>query len=381
MIRTRGIRLFFRGLLILLAVIISVLAVIAVSLHGEIKTILSLTDVQDGNLYTVNYSASYDLDSLLSSSVTSESALDSYFISSLSRGLVGSSFFGKTFNVYDFSCTSFAKKDVDGDMLFARNCDSDSAGAVVLTSSPENGYRSISVCSPKSVSLDASGVSDIANTANVLALIYAPIEGMNEKGLAICQNRVSNHPTWQENQKTDILSATIVRLVLDKCATVDEAVRFLSGYDVHDALSPDTTDHSTSYHYHVVDKGGTSAIIEFDYTNNYKLTVNYVKCANSTTSYQICSNHYAYPPLAYDGDDMSRTHERYQAISDMLEDSKLLGTHDCFDILKTARMEDVTCNDGVTRSTVWSTVYNLDKLTLSIGSDGDAKNVHTFSIE
>ena len=57
-----------------------------------------------------------------------------------------------------------------------------------------------------------------------LAAPYAPLDGMNEKGLAVGVLLIDTKPTNQNTKKVDITTTTAIRLMLDKAKNVDEAL-------------------------------------------------------------------------------------------------------------------------------------------------------------
>ena len=89
-----------------------------------------------------------------------------------------------------------------------------------------------------------------------LAAPYAPLDGINEKGLAVAVLRIADEPTDQDTGKTDITTTTAIRLMLDKAATVDEAVSLLEQYDMHSSAG-------SCYHFQLADAAGNSAVVEY----------------------------------------------------------------------------------------------------------------------
>lgn len=60
--------------------------------------------------------------------------------------------------------------------------------------------------------------------------------------------------TDQKTDKFDITSTTMLRLILDYAANVDEATKLVNKYDLHDSAN-------TSFYYMVADASGRSAIL------------------------------------------------------------------------------------------------------------------------
>ena len=111
-------------------------------------------------------------------------------------------------------------------------------------------------------------VEGLRHKITCLAAPYAPLDGINEKGLS-CGIFMSYQggeldengdeitvATDQQTDKPDITSTTMMRAMLDYCATVEEAVAFVQQYDMHDSAQ-------TSFHYMIADATGASAILEW----------------------------------------------------------------------------------------------------------------------
>ena len=63
--------------------------------------------------------------------------------------------------------------------------------------------------------------------------------------------------TPEGHGKIPITTTTAVRLLLDRAATVDEALDLLARYDMHHAIG-------SAFHFHIADASGTSAVVEWD---------------------------------------------------------------------------------------------------------------------
>ena len=92
-----------------------------------------------------------------------------------------------------------------------------------------------------------------------LAAVYAPVDGINEKGLCTSIMALPNQASQQDTPKPNVGTTIIMRLWLDRCATVQEALDLLETVDVcHDAAV------GSGYHYMVADANGDCAVVEFD---------------------------------------------------------------------------------------------------------------------
>lgn len=106
-------------------------------------------------------------------------------------------------------------------------------------------------------------VSGLIQQITCLAAPYAPLDGINEKGVSCGIFMSYQGPgdgavstDQQDVAKDNITSTTMLRMVLDYAATTDEAVELISGYNLHDSAN-------TSFHYMIADATGRSAILEW----------------------------------------------------------------------------------------------------------------------
>ncbi|ORX79638.1 hypothetical protein BCR32DRAFT_269356 [Anaeromyces robustus] len=131
---------------------------------------------------------------------------------------------------------------------------------LVLANYPDHGYSSIS-------SSDVNGVAQLFKTNNkneleqlvkLFAIIY-PVDGINEKGLSITLNSVLDGTLWKtfqnEPNKKTISHTTAVRLILDKAATVNEAIELLKSLNYDGSIQ--------NVHYQISDTTGKSVAIEY----------------------------------------------------------------------------------------------------------------------
>lgn len=239
------------SVLVLLIILTSVLAIVY---DDEIDDLSTVTKVADG-FYTMNCEYDYDLSALLEHGVSSEQELVDYILEQLCRGVISPSI-----DISSYACTTFNAYTVDGDALFARNFDYTNAPCMLVWTTPKDGYASVSM-----TNLEFCGYSDeylpegFFNKVMTLAAPYIPVDGMNEKGLCIGVLELENGPTNQNTDKVDLTTTTMIRLVLDRAASVDEAIELFRSYDMHDSVG-------YGYHYQISDASGNSVVLE--YVNN-----------------------------------------------------------------------------------------------------------------
>ena len=84
-----------------------------------------------------------------------------------------------------------------------------------------------------------------------------PLDGINEKGLCV-SDLVIDTPLLinQDKGKTDLTITTLIRLLLDKAASVDEALELINCFDIHSSAG-------MMHHLAISDRGGKSVVVEF----------------------------------------------------------------------------------------------------------------------
>ncbi len=165
-------------------------------------------------------------------------------------GTSGLSFFGNP-----FGCSTVAVESPEGEQIFGRNFDWNRCDALIVESEPDNGYASISTVNTDFI--QGIPFSSLPDETKALIALYAPLDGMNEKGLAVSVNMISDNSTISQNtDKPDITTTTAIRLLLNKASTVDEAVKLLVEYDFHASMN-------FMVHLAFADADGNSVAIEY----------------------------------------------------------------------------------------------------------------------
>lgn len=254
---------FFKRLgLTLLLLVIVIIAAAAVIWHSEIASIATVEKV-DGNdyLYTMQYKAKYDLDDVIASDLDSNPALLNYIVGRIGKGLPlkikSSQVAGDDGEMAVFNCTSFQAGNAEGDGFFyGRNYDYFKNPTLVTFSYPDKGYASIGISDMSHFGYKTDKLPDsFFSKLLCLASIYAPVDGINEKGLCTSIMALPKQPSQQNTGKHKVGTSVIMRLFLDRCATVDEALKLISQLDIcHDVTV------GSGYHYMVADANGDCAV-------------------------------------------------------------------------------------------------------------------------
>lgn len=352
-----------RKVVLRILAVVTVLVVLAgvgvFALFGhEIKTVNSIEKVDEYPLYTMNYDGDYGFDEFLQQGASSDKELIDFVVKRLMKGLP------ITINLPDLSCATFNATTPDGDALFSRNFDLSYSPAMLVRTKPDNGYESISM-----VNLGFLGYGEdklpesFASSITALAAPYAPLDGMNEKGLAVGVLLIDTDPTNQQTDKVDITTTTAIRMLLDKCATVDEALDMLQQYDMHSSAK-------SCYHFQIADASGKSVVVEY-INNEFKLVEPGEDRYMAATNFLLTPGDY----------DFGGGQDRYQIIMDGLNASKGVETEEsAMDLLGAASQKLHKNARGEDSQTQWSVVYNLDKKTADIVMGMDYDHVHEVKL-
>ena len=159
-----------------------------------------------------------------------------------------------------FGCSSIVAKKANGDAIYGRNYDwMKDSSVLIIHTKPTNGYESISTSSMEFLGQDRNWKPKRNPAKNEIAIaaIYVPLDGMNEKGLYIADLVAGdNEKTAQNTGKIAVTTTTAMRLVLDKAATVDEAIELLKNHDMNSVIG-------FAHHFAIADASGKSVAVEW----------------------------------------------------------------------------------------------------------------------
>lgn len=315
-----------------------------------------ITELEKG-FSAVRYDGDYGFDRFLSGGGASS---DQEVVSFLTEDLLSGTDVDFRGNV--FGCSTVAAQTSDGKSLFGRNFDWNHCEALAVAAYPENGYASISTVNMDFISQGAGGgIAGMAlkmDEVRVLAALYAPLDGMNEKGLAVSVNMIQDSDSIeQDTEKPDITTTTAIRLLLDKAASVEEALKLLQQYDLHASMG-------MMVHIALADTTGRSVAVE------------YVDNEIVVTETSVLTNFYL-AEGEKNGIGTKQSHTRYDILIKRLEDSGTMDEDEVRDALSSVSKG----NFGEFESTEWSVVFNQ--------TDGRATYYHrenygqgyTFAIE
>lgn len=347
----KGILGVFFGAIVFLFILILVI------FRNEFRSLSTLEKVDDYGMFTMTYYGDYGFDDFLKTGASSDQDIDKFVTKRLLHGLPLE--LGDTGD----GCTAFVVPDQNGDIIFARNFDFNYAPSLQLYTEPDNGYASVST-----VNLSFAGYSEdfLPNGMSLdsfltLAAPYLPFDGMNEKGVCIALLAVPEADPGYDENKVTLNTTTAIRLVLDKAASVDEAVELLKQYNIY--FSADVT-----CHYLIADSSGASVIVEY-----YDGALRTVK---TDENYQIASNFIAYNGLNIG--EGGTEFDRYETAQKTIR-----ANNGCLDKEKAIYLlTDIgVINDKHEDKLQWSVVYDLTKGDGTIFAHRNLDNQVNFKLE
>ena len=248
----------------------------------ESKTTKSIKQLDDG-VFFMEFEGDYRLDDYLANGGgKSVDDLRNYITKSLKKGTWTcpkiKTMTDLKITLGDFGCASISARNTAecGGMIFGRNYDWNDCAVMIIHTKPDNGYESVSTCCLSHMGLDRNWkpANKFPADAAALGLIYVPMDGMNEKGLYIADLMAGDREqTAQERGNISVTTTDAIRLVLDKAATVDEAIAILENHDMHSVIG-------AAHHFAISDNSGKSVVVEWADNKMY------------ATETKVLTNHY-----------------------------------------------------------------------------------------
>lgn len=282
-------------------------------------------------LSVVRYEGNYGFDEFLDrGGADSDERVAEFLVESLSESGLNLLFGGNP-----FGCSTLSVTGSDGGYLFGRNFDWNTCEGLIVSAKPEQGYASVFTVNMDFITSGGVDLSKLPDNVQALVAMYAPLDGMNEQGLAVSVNMIQDSDSIEQNtEKPDITTTTAVRLLLDQTATVDEAVELLSQYDLHGSMG-------MMVHFALADAEGNSAVVE------------YIDNEMSVVETPVVTNFYLTEGGKY-GIGTGQSHERYEILTDTLKEKQSMTEQEVRDALDSVSKD----NFNEYESTEWSIVMN-----------------------
>lgn len=312
-----------------------------------------ITKLESG-LSTVRYEGDYSFDDFLEQGgAASDEDVVNYVSGQLSSSIPELIFGGKP-----FGCSTLSVENSEEGYLFGRNFDWNSCNGMIISSHPDEGFASVSTVNTDFIQAGGVNISKLPDSAQAVIGLYAPLDGMNEKGLAVSVNMIEDSDTIEQNtEKPDITTTTAIRLLLDKAADVEEALDLLRQYDLHASMG-------MMVHFALADAKGRSVVVEYV---DHKMVV---------TNTPVVTNFYLAEGKKH-GVGTSQSHTRYDLLTEALDQQKKMTEPELRDALDSVSKD----NFDEFESTEWSIVMNQNTKELTYFHRENYKNGYTIKVE
>lgn len=349
---------FLKKALILIGLLFAAAIIIILALFlNELRTLVSLKQVDEYAMYTMTYYGDYGFDEFLEVGAKSDSDIEDFVIKRLLKGV------DIDLDVVGDGCTAFVTSNDTGQIIFGRNFDFQYAPSLQLITNPKNGYKSISTVNLSFIGYNEDYLPNALSFDSFLTLAapFLPFDGMNEKGLAIALLAVPEVQLANDPSKITLNTTTAIRLVLDKAATIEEAVELLKNYNIYFSGDVDC-------HFLIADASGDSVIVEY--------WDNQVQSVTSNEEYQIASNFIAYNGLNI-GEGYTEF-DRYNKVKETLDaNNGKINEENAVSLLSEIGIYDDLGKDKLQ----WSVIYNLTSLEGRIFAHRNTNNIQYFELD
>lgn len=302
----------------------------------QARTLASLQKVDDYPLYTMRYGLrSGDFSHLGAPRTTEVVATDPMW-----------------------ACSLFAALGDPENRLYGRNFDWRYSPALLLfTDQPAaDGYASVSMVDIAYLGFD-DGALDLTTLPLVerRALLEAPFwpfDGMNEAGVAVGMAAVPQADERHDAGKPTIDSLRVIREVLDRAGSTDEAVTILSRYNIDWEGGP-------PLHYLVADRSGRAALVE--YQGGQIVVLPNASPWHAATNFTLS---------AAAGDATSQCHRYDTLVGRLAAAEGQLNSRSALDLLQSVAQTEA--------ATQWSVIYGISTGQVDVVMGRGYDQVHTF---
>ena len=347
----------------------------------QARTLETLSDLGEGKLYRMDYKADYRLKDFVEAGLNAKEAVQG----AVAELLMDFSSMPASIPALKPACSAFQAVTPEGDVLYGRNFDYDfdDGASVLIRTRPKRGYRSMGLVSMNHVGLTGAQLSDGETDLSMLvAAPYAMMDGVNEKGFAVSVLALTGGgcACQYEEGKPDIMTTVLMRLLLDRAATVEEALELCRGFnffaDGQQKYVPSAD--KTNYHFLLSDAGGRSVVLEYVKEGGLKGKGPWVM---QVVDARFVTNFY----LAEGWRGVIRPDKRYAQLQETLSEKgasdaatpAVLTEAEAMALLQAVYQKPERKDDVRTQ---WSVVYNLSRRTATICPGGDYSHPVTISL-
>ena len=315
---------------------------------ATIATIKQLSDYADYNVYSMDVLYDYSIENILPIGKTDTQALLDMAFAEAAPG------YDIKCTAPKFGCSAFILPDSDGMVRFGRNYDFKiDTSCMIVRCHPRNGYASVAHAALSTLNFKDALLNEKTKTA-CLVSPFICLDGINEKGVGIAVLTVDSAPVAHNTGKPVLSTTLLIRLVLDRAASTQEAVELLRNYDMYAAGGRDC-------HFFITDSTGDSRAVEFEPDSETRqMTVTPVR---TITNFYI--THASKVQPNQNNGVYGHGKERWVAIESVITENG--GTGDnavAWQALKSAVQEPNP--EDITSNTQWSIIYNLTDLSYEL---------------
>jgi len=350
----------------ILVLLLSIAAVFLMKFSTRLVTIMSISQISDqteDGLYSMNVSYKYSLENLTPTDIDG----DEDFVKTIVEEAIP--WIPVKMDVRKFGCSAFKMQDKSGAFMMGRNYDFKfDTSCMLVRCKPEDGYASIAFAALDNLKANTP-LRTLKSKISCLAAPFICLDGINEKGVSIAVLTLDSPPAFQRTAKPVLGTSILIRLVLDKAATTEEAIQLISKYDAFSANGRD-------YHFFITDASGDSRVVEFDCDDPARETV--VTRSDVVTNFFICHMDSVLP---YQKNGLyGHGKERYDKIVAVMDEND--GKCSRYDAWKALKEASQAPKEGdVTSNTQWSILYNNTSRTAEICQHRNWSSTKTFKID
>lgn len=195
------------------ALLLAVFVVFILLFQRNIRTAASVKKLEDG-LYSMEYKGDYRFNDFLEQGGASDDlAVAEFVIQDVFHGLLPIDLRGGT-----FGCSTISAETPGGDAVFGRNFDWGTCTALIVQTSPVEGYDSVSTVNMDFLNLGLDMPEEMQMRLLSAAAPFAPMDGMNEKGLCVAVLMIQDSPGFRQDTGKPDLTTTMA--VHEKAGTV-----------------------------------------------------------------------------------------------------------------------------------------------------------------
>ena len=316
------------------------------NLKNALQSLTSIKKVDDYGMLQMTYFGDYGFDEFLKVGAKCDKDIEAF----LSKHL----FSDISLDIKGAGCTAFIARNQKNEVLYCRNYDFPYSPSLQLFTAPDSGYASVSTVNLMYLGYNKDNLPSglDLNSFTAIATPYLPMDGANEKGVAIAILGVPSATPLSDEGKVTINTTAAIRLVLDKASTTDEAVDLLKQYNIYFS-------HGNTFQLFIADSSGKSVVVNY-YDNEIKVTET-----------PIASNFIPFNTSVKEGGD---EFERYEKVKQTLATSGgVLDENQAVDLLI-----DVASKTGP--GLQWSVIHNLTTTDGIIFAGGKKDNLIKFHL-